>query len=75
VLTDVVMPEMSGPELAARLKALSPGVRLMYMSGYADDVVSRHGVLDTVTAFIPKPFTLDLLARKVRFVLDRKNPQ
>ncbi len=73
VLTDVIMPQMSGPEMANKLKAAHPGLKVIYMSGYAGDVIAKHGVSEASTDFIHKPFTLEVLARKVRSVLDQKS--
>jgi two-component system, cell cycle sensor histidine kinase and response regulator CckA len=70
LLTDVVMPEVNGRALAERLSALSPSMRILFMSGYSDEAVVRHGMIRPNTAFIEKPFTETTLARKVREVLD-----
>jgi PAS domain S-box-containing protein len=68
LLTDVIMPKMSGPELARRL-ACRPGMVALFMSGYTDDAVINHGVLQAGTAFVQKPFSLSALGRKVRETL------
>src|SRR5204862_1116754 len=70
LLTDVVMPKMSGPELAERLAAIRPRMRILFMSGYTDDHMSRHGVNSSGAVLLPKPFTPTTLAARVREVLD-----
>ena len=69
LVTDVVMPKMSGPELAQHLAPLRQDMKVLFMSGYADDAMVRHGILDSNAAYLQKPFTPESLARKVREIL------
>jgi DNA-binding NtrC family response regulator len=71
MITDVVMPGLSGPLLADKLAAARPGTRVLYTSGYTDDVVAHQGIPGS-RAFLEKPFTRDALVRKVRELLDFK---
>ena len=70
LITDVIMPEMNGKDLAAKLQSFRPQLKCLFMSGYTADAISRHGVLDEGVNFIQKPFSLPDLACKVREVLD-----
>lgn len=70
LLTDVVMPGMNGPELARQLLALRPGLRVLYMSGYTDSAHVHDSIFTTGAAYLQKPFSMDLLLRKVHEVLD-----
>jgi CheY-like chemotaxis protein len=69
LITDVVMPEMNGRDLATEVKALRPGLKCLYMSGYTANVIAHHGVLDEGVLFIQKPFSMRELSEKVQEVL------
>jgi two-component system, cell cycle sensor histidine kinase and response regulator CckA len=73
LITDLVMPLMAGPELARRLQALYPQLKVLYVSGYTDETVVHHGI-ERGAAFLQKPFTPDALCRKAREVLETANP-
>ncbi len=70
MIVDVVMPEMTGRELAEHINALRPGLKLLFMSGYTADVIAHHGILDEDVHFIQKPFSSKSLSAKIREVLD-----
>ena len=75
LVTDVMMPGISGRELADQLKFLYPAMKLLFMSGYTEDAMLRNGILGPGAAFLGKPFSPQTIARKVREVLDRINNQ
>ncbi len=70
LLTDVILPTINGKELFVRLQQARPDLRALFMSGYTENVIAHHGVLDQGTNFLAKPFTIEGLARMVRMVLD-----
>jgi DNA-binding NtrC family response regulator len=71
LLSDVIMPGATGPTLFRMLAERHPRLKVLFMSGYTDDMVTREGMIDPETAFLQKPFSNDGLLRKVREVLDR----
>jgi len=75
LLTDVVMPGISGRELAKRIGQIQPSLKVLFMSGYTDEAISHHGVLDAGVQFIAKPFTIQELTGKIREVLDSAPPR
>jgi CheY-like chemotaxis protein len=75
LMTDVVLPEMSGRELSGEILKIRPNIKSMFMSGYTADIIARQGVLEKGVHFIQKPFTFDSLARKVREALGTRNAE
>jgi PAS domain S-box-containing protein len=75
VVTDVIMPQMGGASLGHEMRALRPETRILYMSGYTDDAVGRHGILGGDTRLLQKPFTAETLTGKVREMLDEPAPE
>lgn len=71
-MSDLVMPKLSGREMADRLTALKPGLRVLFMSGYTEDVVIQQGVNSSTVDFLHKPFDVAALTQKVREILDRE---
>jgi len=74
LLTDMVMPRMSGKDLATRVAAVKPAARVVFMSGYSDQALGDQGTLEPGTHFLQKPFTMDALMRTVRRALDERPP-
>ncbi|MFL6595166.1 MAG: response regulator, partial [Chthoniobacterales bacterium] len=73
LVSDVIMPQINGPELAAQLTALRPDMKVLYVSGYSDNDIGDHGVLDNAIELLQKPFTPQVLARKVREVIEERS--
>jgi len=73
LITDVVLPEMNGKDLALTIRKMRPGIRTLYMSGYTANVIAHHGVLDNGVRFVEKPFTPQTLGRKVREAMGTGN--
>jgi CheY-like chemotaxis protein len=71
LLTDVIMPRMSGRELADRMRSMQPGLKVLFLSGYTRDIIAQHGVLERGVAFLEKPVAPAALLRKVQAVLSQ----
>jgi len=71
LMLDVIMPEMNGKDLSEKLKELHPGLRVLFMSGYTDDVIAQQGIYNKQVSFIQKPFSMEDIAIKIREILDQ----
>ena len=71
LLSDVIMPQTSGRDIADRITEIRPGIRVLWMSGYTDETIAHHGILDPGVHFLQKPFTPASLGEKIREVLDK----
>ena len=69
MLVDVIMPDMKGPEVFAKVAAFHPEIKVIYMSGYTDNVIAHHGILEKGIQFIQKPFTVQDLTSKIREII------
>ncbi len=69
LLTDIIIPEMNGRELSERVVAIHPAIKVLYMSGYTDNIIGHHGILEKDINFLQKPFTVRSLLQKVRQIL------
>ena len=75
VITDIIMPQMSGREMAEKVSENYPRIKILFTSGYSSNSIAKHGLSDPNTHFIQKPFTLETISLKVRKVLDEKFEQ
>jgi DNA-binding NtrC family response regulator len=75
LITDVIMPKLGGKELSYKLEKTNPGMKTLYISGYTDNAIVNHGVLDEGLAFIQKPFQPEELIKKIRELLDLQIPE
>jgi YesN/AraC family two-component response regulator len=72
LMTDVILPEMNGRDLAVKIKEVRPSMKYLFMSGYTADVIAHRGMLDEGVQFIPKPFSIRDLAAKIRTALEKR---